>query len=155
MFLAFYNIQISSHSLRTDLNTKRRFQQNTRGEDCNVYVEKGVMVLAVVSSCCFPGFLDGVWWHVMAEEEADTRPEKYYTSIHLKDGDTLWKALLRHIVQIFGGQLKSMYGSCARWTVFRMTILTQGITWPFVIINKSLPFTYTYTQPITETESNL
>mgnify|MGYP000658189796 CR=1 FL=1 len=28
--------------------------------------------------------------YVPSKEEADTRPEKYYTSIHLKDGDTLW-----------------------------------------------------------------
>ena len=36
------------------------------------------------------GFFGRSLMYVMAEEEADTRPEKYYTSIHLKDGDTLW-----------------------------------------------------------------
>ena len=48
------------------------------------------MVLAVVFIMLLSGFFGRSLMYVMAEEEADTRPEKYYTSIHLKDGDTLW-----------------------------------------------------------------
>ena len=62
-------------------------------------LKKGVMVFAVVFIMLLSGFFGRSLMYVMAEEEADTRPEKYYTSIHLKDGDTLWK---------------SMYGNCAR-----------------------------------------
>ena len=73
-------------------------------------LKKGVMVLAVVFIMLLSGFFGRSLMYVMAEEEANTRPEKYYTSIHLKDGDTLWSI----IVQIRRSQLRSMYGSCAR-----------------------------------------
>ena len=53
-------------------------------------LKKGVMVLAVVFIMLLSGFFGRSLMYVMAEEEANTRPEKYYTSIHLKDGDTLW-----------------------------------------------------------------
>ena len=52
-------------------------------------LKKGVMVLAVVFIMLLSGFFGRSLMYVMAEEEADTRPENY-TSIHLKDGDTLW-----------------------------------------------------------------
>ena len=53
-------------------------------------LKKGVMVLAVVFIMLLSGFFGRSLMYVMAEEEADTRPEKYYTSIHLKNGDKLW-----------------------------------------------------------------
>ena len=53
-------------------------------------LKKGVMVLAVVFIMLLSGFFGRSLMYVMAEEEADTRPEKYYISVHLKDGDALW-----------------------------------------------------------------
>lgn len=73
-------------------------------------LKKGVMVLAVVFIMLLSGFFGRSLMYVMAEEEADTRPEKYYTSIHLKM-EIRSGALLRHIVQIRRSQLKNMYGA--------------------------------------------
>ncbi len=44
-------------------------------------LKKGVMVLAVVFIMLLSGFFGRSLMYVMAEEESDTRPEKYYTSI--------------------------------------------------------------------------
>ena len=43
-------------------------------------LKKGVMVLAVVFIMLLSGFIGRSLMYVMAEEEAHTRPEKYYTA---------------------------------------------------------------------------
>ena len=53
-------------------------------------LKKGFMVLVVVVIMLLSGFFRRSLMYVMAEEDADTTPEKYYTSIHLEEGDTLW-----------------------------------------------------------------
>ena len=77
-------------------------------------LKKGVMVLAVVFIMLLSGFFGRSLMYVMAEEEADTRPEKYYTSIHLKDGDTLWSIAQTYCadseesVEEYVGELRQM-----------------------------------------------
>lgn len=53
-------------------------------------LKKGFMVLIVVFIMLLSGFFGRSLMYVMAEEETGSSPEKYYTSIHLEEGDTLW-----------------------------------------------------------------
>lgn len=53
-------------------------------------LKKGFMVLIVVFIMLLSGFFGRSLMYVMAEDKAGSSPEKYYTSIHLEEGDTLW-----------------------------------------------------------------
>lgn len=53
-------------------------------------LKKGFLVLIVVFIMLLSGFFGRSLMYVMAEEETNASPEKFYTSIHLEEGDTLW-----------------------------------------------------------------
>ena len=53
-------------------------------------LKKGFLVLIVVFIMLLSGFFGRSLMYVMAEEETSASPEKFYTSIHLEEGDTLW-----------------------------------------------------------------
>lgn len=53
-------------------------------------LKKGFLVLIAVFIMLLSGFFGRSLMYVMAEEETSASPEKFYTSIHLEEGDTLW-----------------------------------------------------------------
>lgn len=53
-------------------------------------LKKSFMILIVVFIMLLSGFFGRSLMYVMAEDEPGSLPEKYYTSIHLEEGDTLW-----------------------------------------------------------------
>ncbi len=53
-------------------------------------LKKGLMILSFVLIMLLSSVFGCSLMHVMAEEDAASSPEKYYTSIRIEDGDTLW-----------------------------------------------------------------
>lgn len=54
-------------------------------------LKKSIVILAFVLIMLLSSIFSWSLMYVMAEEETVPSPEKYYTSIRLEDGDTLWK----------------------------------------------------------------
>lgn len=53
-------------------------------------LKKVFLVLMVVFIMLLSGFFGRSLMYVMAEEETSDLPERFYTSIRLEEGDTLW-----------------------------------------------------------------
>ena len=53
-------------------------------------LKKIFLVLMVVFIMLLSGFFGRSLMYVMAEEETSDLPERFYTSIRLEEGDTLW-----------------------------------------------------------------
>ena len=53
-------------------------------------LKKSFLVMIMVFIMLLSGFFGRSLMYVMAEEAISPSPEKYYTSIHLEEGDTLW-----------------------------------------------------------------
>lgn len=60
-------------------------------------LKKSIMILAVVLIMLLSSIFGWSLMYVMAEDEATMSPEKYYTSIRLEDGDTLWSIAERYM----------------------------------------------------------
>lgn len=77
-------------------------------------MKKGILVLLVLIAILSSGFFGHNLMQAMAEEEATVSYSKYYTSIRLEEGDTLWKLAERYnnhsekSMEAYVRELKSM-----------------------------------------------
>ena len=76
-------------------------------------MKKGILVLLVLIAILSSGFFGHNLMQAMAEEEAAVSYSKYYTSIRLEEGDTLWKLAERYnnhseSMEAYVRELKSM-----------------------------------------------
>ncbi len=53
-------------------------------------LKKSAMILSFVFVMLLSSVFGCSLMYVMAEEEGTSHPDRYYTSIHIENGDTLW-----------------------------------------------------------------